>query len=82
MPDLPFTIPSQVVFVSMPIGVIMPTPVMTTLRFKEAPPAHKIRKAKKPSPQDWGAAFWLSERAERTGDEQLLAAAYFAFALM
>jgi hypothetical protein len=42
----------------------MPTPVTTTLRFNEAPPAHKIRKAKKPSSQDRGAAFWLSERAE------------------
>jgi hypothetical protein len=58
----------------------MPTPVTTTLRFNEAPPAYKIRKAKKPSSPDRGAAFWLSERAE-TNDEKKLRR-YFAFALM
>jgi hypothetical protein len=64
MPLLPAIKPSQLVSVSSPMGVTMPTPVTTTLRFNEAPPAHKIRKAKRPSSWDRGAAFWLSERTE------------------
>jgi hypothetical protein len=58
----------------------MPIPVTTTLRFNEAPPARKIRKAKKPSSSDRGAAFWLSERAEPTTKKT--SRRYFAFALM
>jgi hypothetical protein len=66
MPLLPAIKPSQLVSVSRPTGVTMPTPVTTTLRFNETPPAHKIRKAKRPPSQDRGAAFWLLERAGNT----------------